>query len=411
MCSGTTWDGKLHIAESEIQARCSADTSCAGYGRYDSNPGYFRPVTYIEHVAWDTTWETYAKFCQACSFDSVIARTSQGDNGWSQDGKITGTRLGITECRAFCNSRGASFIQVHAGGHCGCFSTCDLTRPSGDFADPATTYACSAEVVTYVLASAGSHECPAGQATVSQGECQQAVATLAMAAGRVPGRDMQVGSGGACLDGSWGEVPLGCSAQSGKDWAAHFKTSGATGEGCVHAIYQLVCTAASTPSAGGAGAGASAVGDPHLQNIHGERFDLMKAGKHVLINIPRGTAADNALLRVQADARRLGGQCADMYFQQLNVTGSWAEAKQAGGYHYSVSQHDAKAPEWVAFGKVELKVVHGRTDSGLLYLNLYVKHLGRAGFAVGGLLGEDDHGDASAAPDSCAQRLALVLPP
>jgi len=152
----------------------------------------------------------------------------------------------------------------------------------------------------------------------------------------------------------------------------------------------------------------AAVGDPHLQNVHGERFDLMKAGKHVLVNIPRGVAAGGALLRVQADARRLGGHCADMYFQELNVTGSWAEAKQVGGYHYSVSQREAKHPEWVAFGKVELKIVHGRTDSGLLYLNLYVKHLGRAGFAVGGLLGEDDHEDVSIAPDACAQRLALV---
>ncbi|CAK0873626.1 unnamed protein product [Prorocentrum cordatum] len=134
----------------------------------------------------------------------------------------------------------------------------------------------------------------------------------------------------------------------------------------------------------------------------------MKAGKHVLIHIPRGAAADSALLRVQADARRLGGQCADMYFQELNVTGSWAEAKKAGGYHYSVSQHDAKTPEWIAFGKVELKVVHGRTDSDLLYLNLYVKLLGRAGFAVGGLLGEDDHEDVTTAPDACSQRLALV---
>ncbi|CAK0808112.1 unnamed protein product [Prorocentrum cordatum] len=134
----------------------------------------------------------------------------------------------------------------------------------------------------------------------------------------------------------------------------------------------------------------------------------MKAGKHVLINIPRGMSAENALLRVQADARRLGGQCADMYFQQVNVTGSWAEVKQARGYHYSVSERDIEAPKWVAFGKVELKVVHGRTGSGLLYLNLYVKHLGRVGFPVGGLLGEDDHEDASAAPDSCAQRLALA---
>merc|ERR1719324_2054326 len=132
----------------------------------------------------------------------------------------------------------------------------------------------------------------------------------------------------------------------------------------------------------------------------------MKPGKHVLINIPKGEL-ENQLLRVQAKAVRLGGRN-DMYFQQLNVTGSWAEAKKAGGYHYSVSERDIEAPAWVALGKVELKVVHGRTDSGLLYLNLYVKHLGRAGFAIGGLLGEDDHEGVSVAPESCAQRLDLV---
>merc|ERR1719463_677935 len=164
------------------------------------------------------------------------------------------------------------------------------------------------------------------------------------------------------------------------------------------------------PAAGAAsgGAGAAAVGDPHLQNVHGERFDLMKPGKHVLINIPRGASADKALLRVQADARQLGGQCADMYFQELNVTGSWAEANQAGGYHYGASQRDVETPEWVAFGKVGLKVVHGRTDSGLSYLNVYVKHLGRAGYAVGGLLGEDDHEDVITPLEECAKRLSLV---
>ncbi|CAK0904701.1 unnamed protein product [Prorocentrum cordatum] len=160
-------------------------------------------------------------------------------------------------------------------------------------------------------------------------------------------------------------------------------------------------------AAGGAG-GAAAVGDPHLQNVHGERFDLMKPGKHVLINIPRGAGAESALLRVQADARQLGGQCADMYFQELNVTGSWAEAKKVGGYHFSVSQDgDVATSEWVAFGKVGLKVVHGRTGSGLSYLNVYMKHLGRAGFAVGGLLGEDDHTGVVTPPEACANRLAL----
>jgi len=168
-------------------------------------------------------------------------------------------------------------------------------------------------------------------------------------------------------------------------------------------------TPAPTPEPGvSAGGGASAIGDPHLRNVYGERFDLMKEGKHVLINIPRGMSAEHVWLRVQADARRLGGQCADMYFQELNVTGSWAEAKQAGGYHYSVSQNLGGTPEWITFGKVELKVVHGRTNLGLRYLNVYVKNLGRSGFAVGGLLGADDHADVSLPPESCLQTMALL---
>jgi len=141
--------------------------------------------------------------------------------------------------------------------------------------------------------------------------------------------------------------------------------------------------------------------------VHGERFDLMKPGKHILINVPRGESEHNTLLRVQADARRLGGQCADLYFQELNITGSWAEAKQAGGYHHSVSARVVETPGWVLFGTVELKVVHGRTGKGLDYLNFFVKDLGRAGFAVGGLLGEDDHQDVTTPPASCRKLASL----
>jgi len=167
-------------------------------------------------------------------------------------------------------------------------------------------------------------------------------------------------------------------------------------------------TASPTPSPTASPApSVAATGDPHLQNIFGERFDLMKPGVHVLINIPRGVSVENALLRVQASARRLGGQCADMYFQELNVTGSWAEAKQVGGYHYSVSQNAVEIPQWIVFGHVELKVVHGHTDEGLLYLNIYAKHLGRAGFPVGGLLGEDDHEDVTTPLEECARRIEL----
>ncbi|CAK0853332.1 unnamed protein product [Prorocentrum cordatum] len=160
------------------------------------------------------------------------------------------------------------------------------------------------------------------------------------------------------------------------------------------------------PSTPGTGGGVSATGDPHLQNVHGQRFDLMKPGKHVLINIPKGEL-EHQLLVVQADARRLGG-CKDMYFQELNITGSWAEAKQAGGYRHTVKHRAAGTPQWAAFGTLELKVVHGHTKGGLEYLNFYVKHLGRVGFAVGGLLGDDDHTAAATPSGSCARRgLAL----
>ena len=46
-----------------------------------------------------------------------------------------------------------------------------------------------------------------------------------------------------------------------------------------------------------------ATGDPHLERIHDERFDLMKLGNPVLLIIPELMLADEALLRV-------AGRCA-----------------------------------------------------------------------------------------------------
>jgi len=152
----------------------------------------------------------------------------------------------------------------------------------------------------------------------------------------------------------------------------------------------------------------SATGDPHLQNVHGERFDLMMPGKHVLIQIPKGELAQNALLRVQADARRLGGQCADLYFQELNITGEWAEATQIGGLNFNARKQIHETPKWVKFGKVQIKVAHGHTDEGIQYLNCYVKHLGHAGYDVGGLLGEDDHKEAAKPSPACVHHTSLL---
>merc|ERR1719291_43821 len=172
-------------------------------------------------------------------------------------------------------------------------------------------------------------------------------------------------------------------------------------------------TPSPTPSptswTGVSGGAVAAIGDPHLQNVFGERFDLMRPGKHVLINIPRGERAENVFLRVDAEARRLlGGNCADMYFQEINITGEWVEPKLTSGLHFQAQGVHIDKPNWIKFHKVFVKVAHGRTQQGAHYLNFYVKHLGHAGFLVGGLLGEDDHKLASTPTDVCVHHVSLL---
>jgi len=113
------------------------------------------------------------------------------------------------------------------------------------------------------------------------------------------------------------------------------------------------------------------------------------------------------LLRVEAEARHLGERCADMYFQELNITGAWVDAKGAVGLHFRAQGVRNEHPQWLKFGSVELKVAHGHTKQGVQYLNFYVKHLGSAGFAVGGLLGEDDHTKEAMPSQACARGLSL----
>ncbi|CAK0888738.1 unnamed protein product [Prorocentrum cordatum] len=151
----------------------------------------------------------------------------------------------------------------------------------------------------------------------------------------------------------------------------------------------------------------SATGDPHLQNMFGQRFDLVRPGKSVLVSVPRGTPVEDALLVVEADARRLGTRCSDMYFQEINATGTWANKVRPGGFHFDA--HDARdeTPKWLKLGLVELKVGNGHTDKGQPYLNVYVKNLQRTGYRVGGLLGEDDHTEAAAPEEGCQKMLSL----
>lgn len=152
-----------------------------------------------------------------------------------------------------------------------------------------------------------------------------------------------------------------------------------------------------------------AVGDPHMSNVRGQRFDLLQPGTHTLLQIPRGADPWGTLLRVDANAQHLGSACADMFIQALNVTGKWADAKprangkaRAGGFQYFAKPTNGlEGTNWRHFGKVDLKVIWGHTSEGVNYLNFFARHLGQTGYTVGGLLGEDDHIAAATPSAQC----------
>jgi len=153
----------------------------------------------------------------------------------------------------------------------------------------------------------------------------------------------------------------------------------------------------------------SAIGDPHLVNVHGQRFDLMQPGVHVLLRVPFRSRPSQVLLLVKADAQRVGGNCADTYFMSINMTGTWVESRihalgLAGGHGLSFTAGAGAAhtgTRWMHLGGVMLKVVHGRTGTGTAYLNFFARNLRHAGYIVGGLLGEDDHAEAATVSSAC----------
>jgi len=145
-----------------------------------------------------------------------------------------------------------------------------------------------------------------------------------------------------------------------------------------------------------------------LQNVRGQQFDLMQPGKHALLHIPKGATADAILLEVSAEAQQLGAQCADMYFQELNITGIWAEVQHAGGFQFRADDVSCTGKaRRMKIGTLDLKVVYG-CASETRYLNFYVKHLSRVGLAIGGLLGEDDHRAEATPMQECGHRLSLI---
>jgi hypothetical protein len=163
----------------------------------------------------------------------------------------------------------------------------------------------------------------------------------------------------------------------------------------------------------------SATGDPHMTTISGVRFDIMRAGTHTLLHIPQGAAPADTLLRVQIAVAHQGSKCEDMYIKVLNVTGGWAEERHVGGFSVvaespgsgQVIAAPAGSADWSRVGMVDLKVVRGTTKSGVLYLNMFARHLRDAShrYPVGGILGLDDHAEAETPVAECGKKVLSLL--
>lgn len=149
------------------------------------------------------------------------------------------------------------------------------------------------------------------------------------------------------------------------------------------------------------------MGDPHLTNMYGQHFDLYLTGVSVLLQIPRWSGRGRTMLRLEAEARRMGGACSDVYFQVVTISGIWTGRTGRIRFFADKSKGKPNSTKWMRFGKADVKVVHGKTQHGINYLNVLAKNLARAGFPVGGLLGGDDHTAATAKPSKCTRTLSL----
>lgn len=192
--------------------------------------------------------------------------------------------------------------------------------------------------------------------------------------------------------------------------------------------------------------------DPHVTNLDGVKFDIMKADTHRLVQIPRYAAHADTMLQVDAVIEDLVPHwCEGLFIRKLTLMGKWVE--EFGSLEFSTGTNEFNtsrtlrvrargnetdftteelfrytSPNVVQvtypqarLGKAEKKLhtkhvtlhlggavlevtqQHERIQKkGVNYLNFGVSRLSRVGIAdVGGLLGSDDHHQVSQIPAEC----------
>jgi len=195
----------------------------------------------------------------------------------------------------------------------------------------------------------------------------------------------------------------------------------------------------------------SIVGDPHVKNLAGEKFDITQSGTHICLHIPRGAEGGDLQLQLQTNVVQLDGECNGLFATQVMMTGYMlGSAKKIvfdATQKFSVTVghvttnhkldqlwtlvHGQVPPQgWparepfdttmlastdfngrpmfaISLGTVSIKVERARHKT-FSFLNLDVKGVSELKLPIGGLLGFDSHQHASKVPTHCASRQAKL---
>jgi hypothetical protein len=147
-----------------------------------------------------------------------------------------------------------------------------------------------------------------------------------------------------------------------------------------------------------------------MSNVLGHHFDVLQPGRHVLMHVPMWAKKGQTLLKVEANATRIGGACTDIYFTEIVLKGGWVRNSKVQHGRSVLAFTTAEAPRsfWMRFGPARIKIVRGRTATGTVYLNIMarLKAVMRR-HRIGGLLGEGDHTFAATPMENCRKFINL----
>jgi len=209
---------------------------------------------------------------------------------------------------------------------------------------------------------------------------------------------------------------------------------------------------------GQTGQGAHAGGDPHLLNIKGEKFNIARQGSAPLVKIASGGAPHLEVMALIEGKRKCHKK---MFISQVNASGSWLEKKVAvtvGGqteskaFTMTVDGQEVWSPPSQGYqspttqnvlfnvdGKfsvsemynpaksnvyqpgvqvslphdVEMKIVRPlRRSTTAPHLNFDIQglHKLQGSFAIGGLLGLDDHSSWATPDKNCGAQFSRIEP-